>query len=90
MPRTDTLKVFVGNLVPDVNKPQLMRLCESLDLEPHEIIVPHNTKGGLAVAFLTFYSEQEAQQALYMLNGLEDKVCTPTKLMVHWDSTMGT
>ena len=38
--RQDPLKVFLGNLHRDINKPTLQKLCSFHDLEPVQIDVP--------------------------------------------------
>ena len=70
MQRNDPLKVFIGSLSPEVNKPKLIRLFERLGLSPAEIIVPTVKPGKLAVAFVCFNTAEEALVAVTKCNGL--------------------
>ena len=82
MPRPDPLKVFIGSLHNDINKPQLMKLCDFHQLNVAEIHVPWAKPGKLAIAFLEFWHPEEAQAAVVCLDGLEDRVVTPAALNV--------
>lgn len=69
--RPDVLKVFLGNLVPDINKPKLRDLFSCFDMEPAEVIVPSVTPGrSSAIAFVVFNTPDEAQQAIRCVKGL--------------------
>ena len=79
--RPDVLKIFLGNLLPDVNKPKLLDMFACWQLYPSDVIVPAEAKGmrfvvfgpggagiRLAVAFVVFGTEVEAQAALHYCN----------------------
>lgn len=82
MPRPDPLKVFIGSLHNDINKPQLQKLCEFYELNVAEIHVPRAKPHQLAIAFLEFWHPEEALVAVERLDGLEDKVVTDGYLHV--------
>ena len=69
--RPDPLKVFLGNLEPEINKPKIVELLGFLNLAPVEIIVPQNKGGKLAIAFLVFSTPEEASWAINCLQGLQ-------------------
>ena len=77
MQRNDPLKVFLGSLSCDVNKPKLIGLFQRLGLAPAEIIVPTVRKGKLAVAFVTWNTSQEALNAVEACNGLLSSELSP-------------
>ena len=77
MQRNDPLKVFIGSLSPEVNKPKLIRLFKRLGLSPAEIIVPTVKPGKLAVAFVCFNTSQEALNAVKECNGLLSSELSP-------------
>ena len=85
MQRNDPLKVFIGSLSPEVNKPKLIHLFERLGLSPAEIIVPTDKPGKMAVAFICWNTSQEALNAVEACNGLVDYEFTPSPvgLMAH-------
>ena len=68
--RPDPLKVFLGNLAVDVNKPKIWDMMEHLGLAPHDIFVPQVQKNKLGIAFLIFNTVEEAQFALDACKGL--------------------
>ena len=70
MQRTDPLKVFIGSLSREVNKPRLIELFERLGLSPAEIIVPTVKPGKMAVAFVCWNTSQEALNAVEACQGL--------------------
>jgi len=82
MPRPDPLKVFIGSLHNDINKPQLMKLCDFLQLNVAAIHVPWAKPDKLAIAFLEFWHPEEALVAVERLDGLEDRVVTDGYLHV--------
>ena len=82
MSRPDYLKVFLGSLHNDVNKPKLLDLCRFYELSPFEIIVPNPKPDKLAIAFLVFNTPEEAHAAINLLNGLEDPSCSPEQIHV--------
>ena len=68
--RPDVLKVFLGNLFPDINKPKLLDFFSWFAMEPAEVIVPSVTPGRLGIAFVVFNTPDEAQQAIRCVDGL--------------------
>ena len=78
MQRVDPLKVFIGSLKNDINKPHLMHMFEKLGLSPAEIIVPTAKPRKLAVAFVCFHTSPEALNAVGICNGLVDVEVTPS------------
>ena len=82
MSRPDYLKVFLGSLHNDVNKPKLLDLCRFFELSPFEVIVPPAKPDKLAIAFLVFNTPEEAHAAINLLNGLEDPSCSPEQIHV--------
>ena len=91
MSREDPLKIFVGSLNPDINKPQLLNLFGALNLTPVDVIVPAVHANKLAFAFVTFNSHQECQQAIGMLHGELDSRFSPGAMKAHigdpsWES----
>ena len=69
--RPDVLKIFIGNLLPDVNKPKLMDLFAVWNLVPTDVVVPP-VKNGRAVAFVVFGSPREASDAVFFCNRMTD------------------
>ena len=80
--RPDVLKVFIGSLHNDINKPQLMKLCQFCQLDVANIHVPRAKPHKLAIAFLEFWHPEEALVAVERLDGLEDRVVTDGYLHV--------
>jgi len=81
--RPDVLKVFLGNLLPDVNKPKLMDLFARWQLYPTEVVVPAPRGDKMAVAFVVFGSPAEAQAALWHCNGAHEPTVTSCNLNAH-------
>ena len=77
MERPDVLKVFMGGLDPDINKPKLLKLFGACGLEPVDVIVPQCRPGKLAVAFIVFGTPPEAEWAMQAVNGMTDPELTP-------------
>ena len=67
--RPDPLKVFLGNLAVDVNKPKILELLSWFDLHPFDVIVPQATRGKLAIAFVVFNTPEEANYAVQSVQG---------------------
>ena len=82
--RPDVLKVFVGNMSPNRNKPKVIDLFSRFDLVPVEVIVPHCHDGKMAVAFVVLSSAPEAQEAIDAVNGFSDPSVTPCAINAHW------
>ena len=94
--RPDVLKIFLGNLLPDVNKPKLVDMFACWQLYPSDVIVPAEAKGmrfvvfgpagagiRLAVAFVVFRTPREAQAALYYCNGLHEPAVSYCNMNAH-------
>ena len=78
--RPDPLKVFLGNLAVDVNKPKLMEMLQHCDTGmPVDIIVPQVAKGKLAIASLVFNTPEQASYAMQVLQGAVGP-CSPNGL----------
>ena len=74
--RPDPLKVFLGNLAVDVNKPKIWEMLEALQAGwPEDIIVPQVGRGKLAIAFLVFNTPEEASYAMTCLQGAVGPCC---------------
>ena len=72
--RSDELKVFLGNLRPNVIKPEVMNfLTGRFPLSPVEVIVPGNS-GPTAIAFAIFDSPEEASDCIALCNGKSDDI----------------
>ena len=69
--RPDVLKIFIGNLMPDVNKPKLVDLFARWNLHPTDVVVPA-PRGDRAVAFVVFGSPREAADAVFFCNRMAD------------------
>ena len=82
MARQDVLKVFIGSLRSDINKPQLLSLCRFHQLNVADVIIPPAKPHKLAIAFLVFDHPEEAAAAITQLNGLEDETCSPGRIHV--------
>jgi RNA recognition motif-containing protein len=67
--RPDPLKVFLGSLDPDINKPKLLTLFHNCGLTVAEVYVPMFREGNLAIAFVCFETPEQAGIAVEMLNG---------------------
>ena len=73
-PRSDELKVFLGNLRPNVIKPEVMNfLTGRFPLRPVEVIVPGNS-GPTAIAFAIFDSPEEASDCIALCDGKTDDI----------------
>ena len=79
--RPDVMKVFLGNLRPDVIKPEVVGfLTQRFHLNPVDVIVPPN--GGsrifdintVAIAFAIFDSPEEAADCILLCNGKTDDI----------------
>ena len=81
--RPDVLKIFMGNLLPDVNKPKLMDFFARFQLFPTEVIVPAPRDDRMAVAFIVFGSPAAAQAALHYCNGLAVPEITSCNINAH-------
>jgi hypothetical protein len=81
--REDELKIFVGSLVAEVNKPMLVGLLEQLGLQPVDIHVPEVKPGKLAIAFVSFRSTEQAHAAVDMLHGLIAPAFSPGAIKAH-------
>ena len=71
--RPDVLKVYIGNLRPDVIKPDVLGLMSRRGLNPVDVIVPV-CKGPAAIAFAVFDSPEDASECVDECDGLEDHV----------------
>ena len=71
--RSDELKVFLGNLRPNVIKPEVMNFLTRFPLSPVEVIVPGNS-GPTAIAFAIFDSPEEASDCIALCNGKSDDI----------------
>ena len=76
--RPDPLKVFLGNLRPNVIKPEVMgfltrQLSGDGFLNPVDVIVPPN-HGPVAIAFAIFDSPEEADDCIALCNGATDDI----------------
>jgi RNA recognition motif-containing protein len=87
--RPDVLKIFIGNLHHDCNKPKLVAMFEKLGMYPAEVIVPQCHAGKLAVAFVVFPTPAEAAAAAFALNGRADPDVAPGAINVHRGAIMG-
>lgn len=86
-PRSDELKVFLGNLRPNVIKPEVMNfLSRRFPLRPVEVIVPGNS-GPTAIAFAIFGSPEEAADCIAICNGKSDDI-SPGKVHAHRGANM--
>lgn len=74
--RPDPLKVFLGNLSVDVNKPKILELLSFFDLHPVDVIVPQVSRNKLAIAFLVFNTPEEANYAMHSLQGAANCPCS--------------
>ncbi len=81
--REDELKIFIGSLNHDINKPQLLTLFQSIGLEPVDVIVPPWRPGKMAFAFAIFNSTEECVQAIQTLQGATDPAYAPGAMMAH-------
>ncbi len=81
--REDELKIFIGSLNHDINKPQLLTLFQSIGLEPVDVIVPPWRPGKMAFAFAIFNSTEECVQAIQALQGATDHAYAPGAMMAH-------
>ena len=77
MSRPDPLKIFIGSLDATVNKPMIEALMDSKGLLPAEIQVPEARKGKMAVAFATFATLEQSQDAVALLHGHVDHKLSP-------------
>ena len=80
MSRQDVLKVFMGNLHADVNKPKILSLLRFHGLVPHEVHVPKPRVNKLAIAFAEFDTPEEAQSACVALNQQVDAEVSPGRI----------
>ena len=72
--RPDVMKVFLGNLRPDVIKPEVVGfLTQRFHLNPVDVIVPPNG-GTAAIAFAIFDSPEEASDCILLCNGKTDDI----------------
>ena len=81
--REDELKIFLGSLSPDINKPQLQALFSNIDMQPVEIFVPQPNQNKLAVAFVTWKTNEECWVAIQAVRGLADSRYTPSAIQAH-------
>ena len=81
--RPDVLKIFLGNLLPDVNKPKLMDMFARWELYPTDVIVPNGHRERMACAFVVFGTPVEAQAALYHCNGLHEVAVSYCNMNAH-------
>ena len=77
--RPDPLKVFLGNLRPDVIKPEVMgfltrQLSGDGFLNPVDVIVPPSKNCPAAIAFAIFDSPEEAADCIALCNGATDDI----------------
>ena len=93
MSRPDPLKLFLGNLHPTCNKPQLHKLLSNLGLLEYvqEILVPKSSgaNGNAGACFMTFADVDVAATALMRLNGLQDPSVAPGRVVVTRTTSMG-
>ena len=75
--RADEHKVFLGTLMPNVNKPMLMELFAQYGLVAVDIIVPSCAHGKHAFAFATFISREDTAYAAGVPNGMVDAKVSP-------------
>ena len=87
--RQDVLKVFLGNLHRDINKPTLQKLCSFHGLEPVQIDVPTPKANQAAIAFLVFSSPEQAAGAVTCLHGAPDGPCSPGLIQAFRVANMG-
>ncbi len=75
----DPLKVFYGQLHPQVSKWELhgWLMRRGVAVQPHNLHIRHSHTGGLTCAFAVFDSEAEAQTAM-RVHGVVDAAVTPT------------
>ena len=83
------LKVFLGSLHRDINKPVVQGLRGFHELYPVQIDVPSPKWGMNAMAFLIFNSPEEAAGAITVLSGLEDQHCSPGAIQAFRVVNMG-
>ena len=81
--KVDELKIFIGSLNPDINKPQLLTLFESLGLQPYDVIVPTPSHGQMAIAFAIFNTNWECGQAIQMLQSCSYPTYSPGAMTAH-------
>ena len=81
--REDELKIFIGSLNPDINKPKLLTLFAENGLKPVDVIVPQARPGKLAVAFAIFNSTLECHQAIQMIQGAMLPAYAPGAMKAH-------
>ena len=85
--RSDGLKVFLGNLRPNVIKPEVMAfLTRRFPLKPVEVIVPVNS-GPAAIAFAIFDSPEEAKDCIALCGGKADDISIG-KIQAHRGANM--
>ena len=73
--RPDVLKVFLGNLRPDVIKPDILGFMQRRGLDVVDVIVPSRKSDGQAgIAFAVFNSADAAADCINDCHGIEDQV----------------
>ena len=72
--RQDVLKVFLGNLRPDVIKPEIQAFLFGRGLDVVDVIVPPASNGRAGVAFATFRCADEAAECMDDCDGIEDSI----------------
>ena len=70
--RPDVLKVFLGNLRPDVIKPHILDFMQRRGQDVHDVIVPNSKWGG--IAFAVFNSAEAAAACIIDCDGIQDRV----------------
>ena len=86
--RSDELKVFLGNLRPDVIKPEVVHfVSRRFPLDPVDVIAPPNG-GPAAIAFAIFDSPEEARNCILLCNGKTDDISIG-KIHAHRGANMG-
>ena len=74
----DVLKVFLGGLKADCNKPKIIAALEVAGLHAQDVFVPEIKPGCLAYAFCTFQTEAEAQHCITAFSGCSTVDLTPS------------
>lgn len=93
MARPDPLKIFLGNLHPEINKPQIHKLMNAVGMMEvvQEILVPKSSgsSGNAGCCFMTFSDAETAADALIVLNGYVEPAIAPQPILVIRRTTMG-
>jgi len=86
--RPDVLKVFLGNLRPDVIKPDVLAFIrERMCLDVVDIFMPSARNGQTAIAFAIFKDENEAAECQADCDGIEDSISIGP-IRAHRDANM--